>query len=70
MQNSRGIRGSKRSKAVSLERILVQIARVRAHLCSFSSNSSANVTKRDRFSSSGSVKRWWSESSTLATIRC
>ena len=49
MQNSRGKRSSKRSKAVSFERILVQIARVWACLSSFSSNPSAKVTEKDHF---------------------
>ena len=51
MQNSREIRGSKRSKGVHFERILVQIVRVQAHLSSFSSNPGANVTEKDHFRS-------------------
>ena len=51
MQNPREKRVSRRSEAVDLERILVEIVRVRAHLSSFSSNPGANVTKKDHFAS-------------------
>ena len=61
MQNPRGKRGSKRSKAVHLERILVEIARVWARLSSFSSNPGAKETKRDHLqvrNSSGTSRRF------------
>ena len=49
MQNSRGKRTSKRSQAVYFERILVQIARVQAHLSQNRVSPSAIVTKKDHF---------------------
>ena len=49
MQDSREICGSKWSKAVYFERILVGIARVWARLSQNHASSSANVTKLDHF---------------------
>ena len=47
MQNPREKRGSKWSNAVHFERILVKIARVWAHLSSFSSNSCSKAVQND-----------------------
>ena len=47
MQNLQEKRGSKWSKPVNLERILVQIERVWAHLSQFSSSSSAKAVQND-----------------------
>src|SRR5690348_2894288 len=47
MQNPREIRGSKWSKAVYFERILVRIVRVWARLSSFSSNPCSKAVQND-----------------------
>ena len=47
MQNLQEKRGSKWSKAVNLERILVEIGRVWAHLSAFSSSLSAKAVQND-----------------------
>ena len=57
MQDSREKRSSKRSKAVSLERILVGIARVRVHLNQNRARLRANVTKNDHMWPSGNSLR-------------
>ena len=49
MQNPREKRGSKWSNPVHFERILVQIARVWAHLSSFSSNPCSKAVQNDHF---------------------
>ena len=51
MQNPREKRGSKWSKAVYFERILVRIVRVWAHLSSFSSNSCSKAVQNDHMPS-------------------
>ena len=59
MQNHREIRGSKWSKGVYLERILVEIVRVWAHLSAFSSNPRSKAVQNDHIGPSQNCKPTW-----------
>src|SRR4029079_13011870 len=61
MQNPREIRGSKWSKGVYFERILVRIVRVWARLSSFSSNPRSKAVQNDHIRQRGcrkTARKW------------